>query len=252
MTTSAAPSYLANAICVASFKLDRDLRFKAKEIEQNFNAALSAQAIGTNVPDSAPPLIPRFTLQSGPKQITVSQVTAQIELNFKDQAKTSAESIEIIKKNFKHFWHGIFKFKGAGELKDVGMVITLNRPLDLSSAEISKKIFDKFLTMPIHDDVVSAGLQVGFLDKSDQVFFNISANPYEMREIPFDSSNVDPSVVVDFESLPIKESGIELKLDVNSKPMFQAGVAVTEELGDKLFRRLKILTDDYEKKIIEW
>lgn len=253
MTAITAPCYLANAICVASFKLDHKLRYKVKEIEQSFLSVFSAQAIGTNVPDSAPPEIPRFTLQNEFNQISITQLSAQLDLNFRNQNKTYNETTEIIHKNFKNFLCGVFNFKSPNELTEVGMVITINRPLELSQAEVSQKLFDQFIKFNPLGNIASTSFQVGFLDKSISIFYNISANYYEMREATFDNVTANqPPIMLDFKNMAIKESGIELKLDVNSRPMFEAKKAVNKELGGMLFGKLKNLVDDYKTTILKW
>ncbi len=256
MSIQIEPYKLVHAICVVSFNMDHDLRYKIREIEQSFVSVFSAQvqAIGTNVPDIAPPAIPRFMLQSGPKQIAVSQMTVQIELNFNDQDKKFDETLEIIQKNFKKFWSGVIKFKTINEVKDIGMVLTLNKPLKTSQAEISQRLFDRFFKITPLGNVASAGFQVGFLDNSDHIFYNISANHYEMRELMVNGDKPsDPTIFInDVGNWPIKELGIELKLDVNSKPMLEAAIAITENIGDMLFDRLKELAKIYSQKLIDW
>jgi hypothetical protein len=252
MATKTAPYYLANAVCVISYKLDQNLRFKIKEIEQSFSSVILSQAIGTNVLDSAPPPIPRFTLQSGQKQITISQVSAQLELNFRDRNKSSDDALRIIQKNFQNFWRGILTFKSTNELIQMGMVVTLNRPLELSQGEISQKLFDRFIKLPAIGEVASTSFQVGFLDQSNQIFFNISAATYEMRSATVIGKAGNPNISIDIESLPIEETGIELKLDVNSRPMVKAQVEVTKDLGDMLFKRLSNLTAEHGKSFLEW
>ena len=102
-------AYLASATCVATFNIDKQIRYRVADIENAFRSTVVSQAVGTNVADNAPPNIPRFTLQSGQKVISVSQVQCQMDMNFAEQRKTFDQVGAVVRKNFAGFWAGVYR-----------------------------------------------------------------------------------------------------------------------------------------------
>lgn len=245
--------YVANATCVISFAIDRQIRYRIAEIERAFQSVLGGQATGTNVVDSAPPAIPRFTMQSGPKQVSISQVTAQLDLDFYSQKKSFEALLPTIKKNFSNFWHGVCEFKNCSEIRDMGMVLTFSNPDKRSVSQLSAEVFDRYIKAPILGDVASTSFQIGFLDTDKQAFINVAVGPYEMREGLV--TNPDPRggpLTVELDRLPISEHGIEIKLDVNSKPMTLDGGELPKDLDQQLFDRLNRLVNTRCKNYLVW
>lgn len=237
--------YLANATCVISFALDKQIRYRVSDIEQAFQGVLGGQATSTNVADAAPPALPRFTMQSGPKQLSISQISIQLDLDFFSQKKPYLSLASIIKKNFDNLWSGLCQFKSLTEVRDMGMILTINTPDKRSAGEISNEVFCRYLKAPLLGEVASTSFQLGFLDTDKQVFINTSVGTYEIREGLV--TNPDPRggpINVAIEDLPITEHGIETKIDVNSKPMKLENGALPADLSNQLFQRLDGLLKD--------
>lgn len=250
---TASNQYLARATFVASFALDREIRYKVGDIERYFQSVLSAQAVGTNVADSAPAPIPRFTLQSGPKQIAVSQVSAQLDMDFTEQVKTADKLFGIVEKNFGAFWDGVCKLKKLEDLKEIGMVLTVNTPQTASKTMLSQELFDRYFKAPQIGEVASASFQVGYLDQKTNLFNNIAISPYEIREGMISNEAGQPGMLsIEVEKLRIRETGIETKMDVNSKPMLAARQPVTAELGQLMLKELRSLVASRGKEFLSW
>lgn len=243
--------YVATAIMVATFKTDRQIRYKVREIEAAFNGVLAGQAANTNVADTAPSSIPRLTLLSGPKQISVSQNSVQLDMNFMEQGKSIANTLPIVKKNFLSFWDGICSLKAFVDIREVGMVLSVYTPRKLSAAELGLVIFEKYSKASPIGDVASASLQFGFLDIKKQIFQNISVGHYESRG-GFISGEPGKTIELDIDDLKVVESGFETKLDVNTKPLKAAGVLYTKELGTSLFVSLSELAETRAKEFLDW
>jgi hypothetical protein len=245
--------YVTNATCVISFAIDRQIRYRTAEIERAFQSVLGGQATGTNVIDSAPPAIPRFTMQSGPKQVSVSQVTAQLDLDFFSQKKNFDALSPTIKKNFSNFWRGVCEFKSCTEIRDMGMVLTFSSPDKKPVDQLSSEVFDRYLKAPLLGDVASTSFQIGFLDTDKQAFINVAVGSYEMREGLI--SNPDPRggpITVELDQLPISEHGIEIKIDVNSKPMTLDDGKLPKNLDQLLFDRLNNLVNTRCEEYLAW
>jgi hypothetical protein len=245
--------YIAHATCAISYALDNQIRIRVGDVEQAFQPVINSQANGTNVADSAPPTIPRFTLQSGPKQIAVSQVSAQLDLDFTSDGKSGVATFEVVKRNFLHFWEGVCRLKSLAELREVGIVLTFHIPKTASQADLAKLIFDRYMRLTPLGAVASTGFTIGFLDTEKQIFFNISLESYELRQgvITGDLSNRQ-NISVDVSTLPVKESGIEVKFDVNSRPMLTAGTPIAKDLGGRLFAELEALALTGGAEFLSW
>jgi hypothetical protein len=246
--------YLAQATCVISFAPDREIRYKVADIERAFQSVVGGQATGTNVADTAPPSIPRFTMQGGPKQLSISQVSAQLDLDFSGQKKSFESLSPTIKKNINNFWLGVCAFKSRTEIRDMGLIVTINIPSKLTMSQLSAEICNRYIRAPMQGDVVSTSLQVGLLDTDKRAFINITLGAYEMRQGRIDKPvpTGGGSLTIEMESLPIIECGIEAKFDVNSKPMAQKNAELPIDLDDQLFKRVEDLLNDRYKEFLTW
>ena len=248
--------YLTSATCVINFAVDRQIRYRVADIERAFQDVLGGQATGTNVADNAAPSIPRFTMQSGPKQLSVSQINVQLDLDFFNQKKSFESLSATVKKNFSNVWHGVRQFKSLVEIRDMGLILVFNTPDKRSMAELSSLIFERYFRVPTLGEVASSGFQLGFLDSDKQAFINVAVGAYEIRagmvNTPDAKGGSGGSVNVMLDDLPIIEHGIETKLDVNSRPIERKGGELPGNLDEQLFQRLNGLVSDRFKDFLSW
>lgn len=248
-----ATQYIGQATFVAAFPVDRTIRYKVAEIERSFQAVFTAQAVSTNVPDTGPPPIPRFTMQSGPKQISVSQVTVQLDLNFSEQRKSISNTFTIIEKNFASFWAGVCQLKKVEEIKNAGLVLTINTPSHHTREEICARILERYAKVPTRGTPANASIQFGFRDDTAHLYNNVSLQHYEVRSGTIMASNPGATTLtVDLASLPVREQGYETKVDINSRPMEDAQVISTINLGDLLLGSVKDFTTGWGEEFFTW
>ncbi|MBK5205789.1 MAG: hypothetical protein JJD98_10380 [Polaromonas sp.] len=249
----AAQQYIGQATFVASFAVDRLIRYKVEEIERAFQGVFTAQAVSTNVPDTGPSSIPRFTLQSGPKQISVSQVTAQLDLNFNEQRKSISNTFLIIEKNFGAFWNGVCQLKKLDEIKNAGLVLTINTPSQQTREEICARILERYAKIPIRGTPANASIQFGFLDEAAHLFNNVSLQHYEVRSGTFTSEKPGTTAIeIDIQTIPVREQGYETKVDINSRPMEAAKVGTTINLGEVLLGSVKTFITGWGEEFFAW
>lgn len=249
----AATPYVGKATFVASFAIDKTIRYKIGDIERAFQPVFTAQAVSTNVPDNGPPPIPRFTMQSGPKQISISQVTVQLDLNFDEQRKSIANTFAILEKNFASFWNGVCQLKRVDEIKNAGLVLTINSPSQGTREEVCSQILERYAKVPARGAAANASIQFGFKDDSESLYKNVSLQYYEVRTgtIPL-GAPAGTTLVMEVASLPVQEKGYETKVDINSRPMEEAHVATTSALGAVLVGSMKAFTADWGKEFFTW
>jgi hypothetical protein len=248
--------YLTSATCAITFAVDRQIRYRVADIERAFQNVLGGQATGTNVADNAAPPIPRFTMQSGPKQLSVSQINAQLDLDFFNQKKSFETLSATVKKNFSNFWHGVCQFKNLVEIRDMGLILVFNTPDMRSSDELNSMICERYIRAPSLGQVASSAFQLGFLDSDKQAFINVAVGAYEVREGTVNQPDLKGSsggaVTIMLDDLPVTERGIETKLDANSKPMERKNGELPVNLDEQLFQRLNGLVTDRFKEFLVW
>lgn len=212
--------YVSRASFVVAFLKDVDMRYKSKEIEQYFREIAASQSVATNVPDQAPEQMPRITMQSGSKTISVSQTSAQLDFDFSESHEPIADSMSTIERNVLKFWEGVEKLRGRTNMRQAGLVVTVCTPSLLSLTQIHKSIFDRYIRIQSSTTVASVGFRVGFLDEERWIFRNYGLDGYELREGTIDQSQVvNGQLKIQLASIPVRESGFELKMDINSLPL---------------------------------
>ena len=248
-----ATQYIGQATFVASFSVDRSIRYKVADIERAFQGVFTAQAVSTNVPDTGPPTIPRFTMQSGPKQISVSQVTVQLDLNFDEQRKSISNTFTIIEKNFASFWSGVCQLKKVEEIKNAGLVLTFNTPSPLTREEICARILERYAKVPARGTPATASIHFGYRDDVANLYNNVWLQHYEVRSGTFTAENPGgTTIMMDITSLPVREQGYETKVDINSRPMEAAQVVTPMDLGEVLLGSMKAFTTGWGEEFLTW
>lgn len=249
----AAQQYIGQATFVASFSVDRSIRYKVEEIERAFQDVFTAQALSTNVPDDGPSSIPRFTMQSGPKQISISQVTVQLDLNFSEQRKSIANTFAIIEKNFTSFWSGICRLKKVEDIKNAGLVLTINTPSPQTREEICTRILERYAKVPARGKPANASIQFGYLDEAAYLFNNVSLQHYEVRSGTVSTlGNSGTAFEIDLNKLDVREQGYETKVDINSRPMEGAQMRTTSKLGEVLLGNVKGFITGWGEELFAW
>lgn len=243
--------YIAQASCVASFAVDKEIRYKVKEVERAFHNVVSGEVANTNVSDSMPPPIPRLTLESGPKQLAISQLSAQLQLSFSDKSKSVKETYEIIAKNALQFWDAICELKQPSDRRDVGVVLKINCPSTLTKEKVAQTIQEKYTKLPMLGQLVNAQLSFGFLVAETEIFRNVSVGVYQIRKGAIEGRSGE-MISIDLETLEIVEHGFEIKMDVNTKPMVKDGRLIADSTGKLVVDELHKLIFDIGSQFLVW
>jgi hypothetical protein len=249
---SAQQAYISQTTFVAQFEPDLSIRFKLGEIERAFQGVCATQGVSTNVPDSAPKAIPRFTLQSGPKAIAVSQVTAQLDMDFTEQKKSLKNTFDIVQKNVELFWAGVKSFKQISEIKHAGLVLTIASPSQLQKTQICAKILEKYAKVPNRGAPATSTIQFGYLDAEHHLFNNIAISDYELRAGSIEMSPTNRRIEIDASSLPLREQGFETKLDFNSRPMAANQLPTPPDLAQILVENVRACAFEWGAEFIQW
>jgi len=212
---------IAQALFVVGFVKDASIRTKQFEIEKALAPLIAEPSVNTNLPDNFDPRAPRVTLSNGSISAHFSQTTAQLTIGIEDSERNDVDGV---KSKIAHcvtlFQECVDKVISKESQKETGLVININYPVDFNKFK-DEDIFDyiqsQFIKVSPLGAPASAGLNVGY-KTPDNYFINLGVAQYKLilGEIP-------AGVLIDISKLPVSESGIELKVDINNRPLLSLG-----------------------------
>lgn len=215
--------YIDSATYVVTFQTNEKIRLKQADAEKAFGPMFpDVQSIQTNVPDDYDPNAPRLIMQVAKKNLTISQVAAQLTLNFKSSSKPLPEQLDIIEKNINSFCLAVSKFIKEEFIEHQGFIISLNYKTKQTQQEMNEYLFKRFFRVEPYVEpyveVASTNFRIGF-KTSDLLFINFEASAYEIREAKIKQG---ANKMLRVKDIPVTEEGYNLKVDVNNRPMFMA------------------------------
>lgn len=212
---------LKGASLVVSHDMDEKIRFRLQEAEAIFGSFANAEAKSTNLPDSAPPEMPRLTLQGSKRKVLLGKSQTTIGLSFDGSGKSCDEAQSIALDSLNRAYDLLKQFHPQVAFRGFGAIFELAYPfqkvddpsvIHKISAELAKIVYSG----PSFGEVASLELKVGF--KADWGGFkNIALAVYEVREGMLNASL--PVQHIDAATLRLIESGVSLNLDVNDRPI---------------------------------
>ncbi|WP_031435883.1 hypothetical protein [Methylobacter tundripaludum] len=227
---------IAQALFVIGFPRDSTIRTKQFDIEKALAPLFDGSSVNTNLPDDFNPLAPRVTLQQKQVSAIFSQVTAQLTI---DIDNTNGKSTEVIRdsvaKKINLFQSGVDKIIPQQQQRERGLVLTVLYPVDstqFSDEVVSAYIQSTFFQISPLGEPASTQFNVGYKTK-DNYFVTLSVGQYQT--FAGDTKDLQPNQWLDIKSLPVSESGIELKIDINSRPLVDQSVDVTNVILKKAF-----------------
>ena len=194
---------------------NEDTRRKQFEFEDEFKSLISgtAQPLG---PANAPPDHPRFMITDGKRTLLVSNVTAQLNLDFGGALPKQADLAKVLDRpasvmdqaartifpHQKTAYSAIVILWAASKTKDLASI----------SAELAPKVFKA--TLP---DITSMSATVG-LEKGDFTR-TIELSQYRRFDRLARVTTIFPQAIfVDADFDTPDDEGLQIKLDVNTKP----------------------------------
>jgi hypothetical protein len=211
--------YIDNATYVVSFQRYEKMRLRQADVEKTFGSMFpNVQSISTNLPDDYGPDAPRFIIQTAKKTLTVSQVATQLTLNFESNSKPLQEQLGIIEKNINSYVLAVKEFIEENYTEQQGFIISLNYRTKQTQQEMSDYLFKRFFSLKPYGEPVSTNFKIGFRT-SDFLFVNFEVSSYEIREAKIEQGKTK---ILKVDTIPVKETGYNLKVDINNRPMFMA------------------------------
>ncbi len=211
---------IAQAIFVIGYEKDLSIRKKQFEIEKFFQPLIPTASSNTNLPDDFNSQAPRVILSYGAVSAHFSQVSAQMAIDVNNEHTTQDMDIakQIIADAVMLFQQCLDEVIDRDNQLEQGLVLTIKYPVDMSAykdEDIFRYIQSNFITLPALGAPASAGLNVGY-KTDDNYFINLGISQYKI--VFAQLSPAQEALGLDFSNFPAQEIGIELKIDVNSKP----------------------------------
>lgn len=106
--------------------------------------------------------------------------------------------------------------------------------------ELSEELYSRYLNIPSLGNVASVGFQTGFTSLDGNIFINLSVGTYEVRgkRILKTRCTMEGQIFLALDQMRVSESGVEVKWDVNSKPLVSQGEITPEDIDDVLFTEI--------------
>ena len=242
------PKKIGQVLFVIGYTRDSTIRTKQFDIEKAFVNLIDGPSINTNLPDDFNAQAPRVTLNRGRLSVYFSQVTAQLTI---DIDNTNGKSLEVIRdsiaKKINLFQTCVDKIIPHEQQRERGLVISTLYSIDstkFSDEAIFEYIQSNFLKVHPLGKPASGQFNVGY-KTSDNFFITLSVAQYKIAggEIPA----ISEKQWFDFTSLPVIDSGIELKIDVNSRPLVDMEDQQTDVTAAILQKSFDFVIDEADK-----
>ena len=209
---------ISQVLFVISYTRDSTIRTKQFDIEKALTPLIVGSSVNTNLSDDFNPQAPRVILEQGKLSVHFSQLTAQLTINVDN---TNGKSFEVIRdsiaKRINLFQSCVNKIISHEQQRERGLVLTMRYPIDSTQfpdEDVSNYLQSKFFKISPLGKPASAQFNVGY-KTNDNLFITLSVAQYKIGEMP----TMLVAQLVDIMTLSIIESGIELKIDVNSRPL---------------------------------
>lgn len=205
------------ALFVISYMKDSTIRTKQFDIEKALSPLIVASSVNTNLPDEFNPQASRVILRQGKLSVHFSQLAAQLTI---DIDNTNGKSLGVIRdsiaKKINLFQSCVDEIIPHEQQRERGLVLTIPYPVDstqFSNEEISAHIQSNFFKIAPLGKPASAQFSIGY-KTNDNFFITLAVTQYQIAE-----GDISAAQYVDINTLPVVELGIELKIDVNSRPL---------------------------------
>lgn len=214
---------ITNIQIANSFSLNELLYHSAVSVLKEAESTLNGSTSITNVPDDAPPVVPRVVLRSDDCVLQISQERIQLVVYLPDQVSSNLDkAIKFAREkykswtrettdklNFQYTWTGVI---GELEFPNPGSPVT-------TVDKVTAPVFDKMLSFFNRKNDPVCTLDLNFGVTRSNKYINYRVKGYETRhgviEVPPGGPNRLNLNAKDFQ---LEESGITVIVDVNNKP----------------------------------
>jgi hypothetical protein len=238
------------ALFVIGYMKDSAIRTKQFDIEKALSPLIVGSSVNTNLPDDFNPQMPRVTLRQGKLSVHFSQLTAQLTI---DIDNTNGKSLEVIQdsiaKKINLFQSCVDEIIPHEQQRERGLVLTMLYPVDSTqfpNEAVFAHIQSNFFKISPLGEPASAQFSVGY-KTVDNFFLTLAVTQYQIAT--GDIAAISAAQYVDINTFPVIESGIELKIDVNSRPLVNMTDQSTDVTKDILKKTFDFVINEADKFI---
>jgi hypothetical protein len=162
--------------------------------------------------------VPWFLFVGPNKSLSVSEVAAQMNLDFSENRNVK-DAVSIIRKHAKALDNAIGQSMPADQVDFSGIVITINYPTNSDEVELSTSIYDAYIKADKIGGVVAAQITVGY-QVDNNAYFNYGLSVYRVLLVPVPQGPQGTVLhVVNAEDVPAREKGLAVRVDINCRPL---------------------------------
>lgn len=240
---------ISQVLFVISYERDLTIRTKQFDIENFFTPLITGASVNTNLPDDFNPQAPRVTLKKDRLAVNFSQLTAQLTIDIDNANKKSLTIIQSsIDKQINLFQACVDKIIPRDKQRERGLILTIFYSLDpvkYSDRAVFDYIQSNFFKIPPLGEPASAQFNVGY-KTNDNFFITLAVTQYKVAGGKI--STRQGIELLDLTSLPIIDSGIELKVDINSRPLVGANEEQIDDVTAVIVQKtFDFITNDADK-----
>ena len=226
--------HLKSAVPFLGFKRVDKIRHAGAIAEDYFAESFGkANVQYMNIPRGmAAPNAPLFILANSNMQLVVSQVHAQISLEFSPSQVSENTAWGVIRKYSELLFGFAQKALPPDTLQTAATVFTFNCPTNEPDEVMADYLFQQLLKVPVTRPIVNCQVVLGYQTESE-LFVNSTWNAYQIKEIEIQGQVSDAIDVAEHQGR-ITERGLALTLDVNNKPRVRAGQKFDATIFDEI------------------
>ena len=205
---------VANIQVVAGFERDDEILLSAGKYLQKLSRELGVSMPKMSVPGSAPPEAPRAIIPGSTTLIQVGLNRAELFAPPPDHIAGNFESAADFGLQAANRF--LLELMTVVRYAWVGAVSTINFPAKAIETlmKAATPVSDRLVNVPRKDRELShLNLQIGFKEDPFHVTYSISG--YEIRT---GTISRPATRSIDVSTVPVTETGIEIRLDINNKP----------------------------------
>ena len=205
---------------VSGFEANKLLWHSAVSIlDKIASAEEDIEVFTTEVPEDAPPEIPRIVLKSSDSFLNVTLERFQFVFFPPRQATTSEDAIRLASEKYQRWQTDVL-----GKLDYVydwcGVILSVlipQEPSEPDNMNLATSVFDRLFGIDREGNpLCTLNLHFGFEQKDMFVHYNI--NQYEIRSGNIRITTGNRSINPHPSELPVEETGIRVRIDMNNKP----------------------------------
>ncbi len=197
---------------------EEETRRRFGRFEEVYGSYIAPSANVANLPQNAPPPVPRFSMHSSKKNLVVSNIFAQLDLDFSEGIPKGYDFKSILLRSAEQADKMDTLFPDQSVYFS-GVIVTATMPYKVDQSKALSDLFKSIYGRDPIEELSSVTNATGIIKGG--IIIQTSIGQYKIIKAQSEvlSSDVPHSIHIDFDFLPSEEEGVEFKWDANTKPL---------------------------------